>query len=272
MTVSPLSETEAEAGTRARIDPLWWSWGGAHGGHAAAVALSAVRDRFPGGAHPVRSLTTYFLGPVGTGPLHLSGAAPSNGRRAATCVFTAEQDGKPVLAGSALFGPGRPGPAYDGTRAPAVPGPHDCPVREFVAGQPPFIRQLEMRPATEARSLGGGEKAELVSWVRFLDGRALDAGAVVTLTDVLPPGLFACWRTPRPVPSAELTVHFTDALDDDGPDGDAREGWALVRIRTEQAGGGWAVDDSAVWAADGRLLAVGRQARVVQEPSRAPAG
>lgn len=61
------------------------------------------------------------------------------------------------------------------------------------------------------------------------------------------------------MPTAELTVHFTDALDDGAP-----RGWALVRIRTEQAGSGWAVDDSTVWSADGRLLALARQARVVQ--------
>jgi len=39
----------------------------------------------------------------------------------------------------------------------------------------------------------------------------------------------------------------------------------------EQAGSGWAIDDSAVWSADGRLLAVARQARVVQsEPGQEP--
>ncbi|BFO17514.1 hypothetical protein SHKM778_39020 [Streptomyces sp. KM77-8] len=80
------------------------------------------------------------------------------------------------------------------------------------------------------------------------------------LADVLPPALYARWRTPRPVPTAELTVHFTDALD-----GGVPAGWTLVRIRTEHAGGGWAVDDSAVWSADRRLLATGRQARVVRE-------
>lgn len=245
--------------TATGIDPLWWSWAGAHGGHTAAVALAAVRERFPGGAHPVRSLTTHFLAPVGAGELHFSGTAPSSGRRAATCVFTGHQDGAPVIVGSAVFGPGRPGPAYDGQRIPAVPPPDDCPPLDLPVGLAPFAKQLEIRPATDDRPLAGGERAELVAWVRFADGRGLDTGAVVTLTDALPPGLFARWRTPRPVPTAELTVHFTDALDDG-----ALEGWALVRMRTEQAGGGWSVDDSAVWSADGHLLALARQARVVQ--------
>ncbi|MFB6942288.1 acyl-CoA thioesterase [Streptomyces sp. NPDC060286] len=244
----------------ARIDPLWRSWAGAHGGHVAAAALTAMRERAVGEGRPVRALTAHFLAPVDTGPLHLSLARPSVGRRAATCTFTGHQDGAAVLVGSAVFGRGRRGPRYDGRSSPRVAGPADCRPLELSAGFVAFARQVEIRPATEALPLAGGERAELVAWVRFTDRRALDEAAVVTLTDVLPPALFARWRTPRPVPTAELTIHFTDALD-----AGARADWALVRIRTEQAGGGWAVDDSAVWSADGRLLALARQARVVQD-------
>ncbi|MDN3024195.1 thioesterase family protein [Streptomyces sp. S.PB5] len=247
-------------GTEIRIDPAWWSWEGAHGGHVAAVALAAVRDRFPGGAHPVRTLTAHFLAPVDASPLHFSGTSPATGRQTATCVFSGHQSAGPVLVGSALFGAGRPGPSYAGRPAPDVPGPEECLPLELPHAPAPFADQLEIRPATEARPLVGGGTAELVAWVRFADGRALDAGAVITLTDVLPPALHARLRTPRPVPTAELTVHLTDALDDGPP-----HGWTLVRIRADHAGGGWAVDDSAVWAADGRLLAVGRQARVVRD-------
>ncbi|MBT2420221.1 thioesterase family protein [Streptomyces sp. ISL-22] len=246
--------------TEIRIDPLWRSWEGAHGGHVAALALAAVRDRFTGGAHPVRTLTTHYLAPVGDGPLHFSGAAPAGpGRRTATCVFTGHQNGVPVISGSALFGSGRQGPSYDGSPVPRVPEPQDCRRLELPGELSPFARQLEIRPATADLPLAGGDRAELTAWIRFLDGRALDAPAAVTLTDVLPPALYARWRSARPVPTAELTVHLTDALDD-GP----HEGWALVRIRTGHAGSGWAVDDSAVWSADGRLLALARQSRVVR--------
>nr|WP_081239489.1 thioesterase family protein [Streptomyces viridosporus] len=250
------------------VDPLWWSWEGAHGGWVAGAALTAVRDAFTGGHRPVRSLTTHFLAPVGTGPLRFSGTTPATGRSTATCLFTGHQDGEPALVGSALFGPRRTGPGYDGLPAPDVPGPDDCPPLHLPVEQVPFARQLEIRPATADRPLAGGPRAELVAWIRFRDGRGLGAAAVTTLVDALPPALYARWRTPRPVPTAELTVHFTDALDDEAP-----EGWALVRIRTDHAGGGWAVDDSAVWSAGRRLLATGRQARVVREPrDRRPPG
>ncbi|MFE1835239.1 acyl-CoA thioesterase [Streptomyces sviceus] len=207
----------------------------------------------------MRTLTTHFLAPAAAGPLLVSGTAPVSGRRTAACVFSGHQDGLPAVVGSALFGSGRSGTSYDGQPAPDVPGPQDCRAVRLPGHLAPFARQVEIRPATSDLPLAGGDRAELPGWIRFADGRALDAGAVVTLTDVLPPALYAVRRSPRPVPSAELTVHFTDALDEGVGDG-----WTLVRIRTDRAGAGWAVDDSAVWAADGRLPALGRQSRVVR--------
>ncbi|BFO17513.1 hypothetical protein SHKM778_39010 [Streptomyces sp. KM77-8] len=116
-----------------RVDPLWRSWEGAHGGWVAGAALAAVRDRFAGGDRPVRTLTTHFLAPVGVGPLRFSGTAPVTGRRTATCLFTGHQGGEPVVMGSALFGPARSGPAHEGLPSPDVPGPDDCPALELPA-------------------------------------------------------------------------------------------------------------------------------------------
>ncbi|MET8747544.1 thioesterase family protein [Streptomyces sp. NPDC004728] len=260
MRTSPPGSTCVTDEAVARIDPLWRSWAGAHGGHVAAAALTAIRERAVGQGRPLRALTAHFLAPVDTRPLRLSLTGPRAGRRASTCLFTAHQGGAVVLAGSALFGSGHPGPSHDGRAFPQVPGPADCVPLDLPAGLVAFARQVEVRPATETLPLAGGELAELLAWVRFTDGRPLDEAAVVTLTDVLPPALFARWRTPRPVPTAELTLHFADTLD-----AGALADWALVRIRTEQADSGWAVDDSEGWSADGRMLALARQARVVQD-------
>ncbi|MFF4234194.1 acyl-CoA thioesterase [Streptomyces sp. NPDC001820] len=250
----------------AGVDPSWWSWDGAHGGYAAALALTAVRDRLAARGsepRPVRTLNAHFLTPVDERPMHFGTDVPRAGRRAAVCAFTGRQGGDAVLTGAAVFGRGGAGPAYDAWPAPAVPGPEDCQPFALPRELAAFARHLEIRPATGARPLGGGERAELTAWIRFADGRPLDAEAVVILSDALPPALFALWTAPRPVPTAELTVHFTDALDT-GP----ATGWALVRIRTEHAGSGWAIDDSAVWSADGRLLALARQARIIQHGGR----
>ncbi|MGP3923483.1 acyl-CoA thioesterase [Streptomyces sp. 8N616] len=244
-----------------RVDRSWGSGPGAHGGYLAALGLGAMRARLAldsGHDRPVRSLTTHFLARVDDRPLALHTTVERSGRGTAVAGLRAEQGGEQALLGSATFGSPRPGPYHHGSPAPAVPGPGDCPPLALPQGLATFAQRLEIRPATPARPLGGGESAELVAWMRFRDGRPLDAGAVTVLADAPPPALFALWTAPRPVPTAELTVHYGSALDD-GP----ATGWALVRIRGEHAGSGWAVDDSAVWDADGHLLALARQARRV---------
>ncbi|MEU1406695.1 thioesterase family protein [Streptomyces sp. NPDC005728] len=263
----------ADGGTRAaddgalRIDRSWWSWNGAQGGYVAALALTAMRRDLAaqsGEWTPVRTLGAHFLAPVDERPLRFAVTTLREGRRTSMSSVTAVQDGAPALTGSAVFARRGTGPAYIGLPAPAVPGPDACPVLTLPHALAAFAEHLEIRPATDARPLGGGERAELLAWMRFTDGRNLDAETVVILADALPPGLFAVRTAPCPVPTAELTVHFTDALD-----GAPLRGWALVRIRTEHAGAGWAIDDSAVWSADGRLLALARQARAVQDAPRA---
>ncbi|MGW2947905.1 thioesterase family protein [Streptomyces sp. NPDC001226] len=183
------------------------------------------------------------------------------------CTLTARQGGAPVPAGSAVFGWGGAGPALADPLAPPAPAPEACSSLTLPSDLAAFAAHLEIRPASGARPLGGGPLAELLAWLGFTDGRPLDAGTLVVLADALPPGLFAVWTVPRPVPTAELTVHFTDALD-----AAPVEDRVLVRIRTEYAGGGWAVEDSALWSTTGRLLALARQARVLRNGSRAAHG
>jgi acyl-CoA thioesterase len=236
------------------IDRSWWSWAGAHGGHLAGLGLAEMRAEL-GEDRPVRSLTTHFLAPVDDRDLSFSAQVERAGRGTAMASFRARQDGATALHGSAVFGVAGTGPRH-GHAAPDVPPIRECEPLALPVELAPFSRHLEIRPATPDRPLAGGDRAELAAWMRFVDGRSIDAEAVVVLTDALPPALFALWRAPRPVPSAELTVHFGESLADVGD-------WALVRIRTEHAASGWAVDDSAVWSTDGRLLALARQARRV---------
>lgn len=249
----------AESVREIAVDRSWWAWAGAHGGHLAALALDAMRDTLferSDSGRSVRTVNAHFLRPVDDRPFVLATTVEHAGRGTSVASFRAEQAGDPVLLGSAVFGARRPGPDQDGGPAPTVAPVEACAPLGLPVELVPFARRLEIRPATATLPLSGAADAELTAWIRFADGRPLDAAAVVVLADALPPALFARWTRPRPVPSAELTVHFGDALDD-GP----VPGWALVRIRTEHAGSGWAMDDSAVWTPDGRLLALGRQAR-----------
>lgn len=249
------------------VDRTWWSAAGAHGGHLAALGLTTARERVVaelGTDRPVRSLTTQFLAVVDDRPFTLEAAVAPAGRSAAAATFIGARDGAALLLGSALFGAPRPGPVEIGHPAPAVPGPADSEPVALRDELAPFARRLEIRAATPARPLAtGGDLAELVAWVRFRDDRPLDAAAVTVLADSLPPALYARWTEPVPAPTADLAVHFTDALDT-AP----AAGWALARMHTVHAGSGWDIDDCSIWDDGGRLLAVARQTRRILASGR----
>lgn len=239
------------------VDPTWRSWSGAHGGYIAGLALDAARQHV-GTDRPVRALSMSFLAPVDEPRLTFSSVLEHHGRGTSVVSLRGRQRGGAVLLGSATLGAARPGPGYTGRPLPPVPAPQDCAPFALPVDLVPFTGHIEVRPATPTLPLSGGDSALMVAWMRFRDGRGIDAASAVVLADSAPPALYATWTRPRPVPSVEMAVHFTDALDA-GPVGD----WVLVRIRGDQAGSGWATDDSAVWATDGRLLAQARQIRRV---------
>ena len=112
------------------IDRSWGSGPGTHGGYLAALGLAAMRARLVGELgedRPVRALATHFLAPVADRPLALHAVVERVGRDAAVCSVRAEQGGALVLVGSATFGASRSGPDHNGSCAPTVLGPDDCP-------------------------------------------------------------------------------------------------------------------------------------------------
>jgi acyl-CoA thioesterase len=247
------------------VDRSWWSAAGAHGGLLAAEGLAASRAKLAdsGYDYPVKMLSVQFLAAVDERPLAVDARVERLSRASAVLSFTAAQDGEVALLGNAVFGVSRPGMRLDARRAPAVPDAEECEPFVLRPGLAPYGQHLEFRPATPARPLVGGEVAELLFWIRFADGRPLDAESVVLLTDALPPAAYALLVDPVPMPTVELSVHLGETLDEKPADG-----WALVSMRSRQAGSGWAIDDSVVWSADGRLLALGRQTRRVLRLTR----
>ncbi|GAB2934571.1 acyl-CoA thioesterase [Streptomyces heilongjiangensis] len=247
-----------------RVEPVWRAWAGAHGGYVAALGLDAMRRRLPphcADSATVRSVTTQFLAPVRSDTLRLEAAVHPAGRSGAVTTFLGTQDGRTVVAGSAVFGTGRPGPDRLAPTMPDVPPAEGLTSFALPADLVPFGQLLDIRPATSVLPLSGSPDAELTAWVRFLDGRPVDSPTGLVLADALPAGIFARWRRPRPVPSADLTAHFT---------GETTEGWALVRIRTDHAAHGWTIDDSSVWSADGRLILMARQSRRITQSAATP--
>lgn len=235
---------------RATIDRTWWSWAGPHGGFVAGLCLRASLPRLGEGRAP-RSLHVVFLEPAGEGVLALDATLLREGGSSAVVAVAAGE----ALRATVVGGRPRGESEVQAEAAPDVPRPEDCADTPLPVDFVPFSQHLRFRFATDARPFASGAAAELVAWVRLVDDVPLDHAALVVLVDAMPPAVYAVAATPVAVPTVDLTVSFTDAP--------PATGWVLLRITTRSAAGGWCLDDSEVWDADGRLLARGRQTRRV---------
>lgn len=259
-TLAPpsLSAVLADPGP-VRLDRSWWSWAGPHGGLLAALALRSA-GRLAGAGRSPRALSAQLLRTTDDRPLRASAGLVREGGSSST-VSSALRDADGELVVTAVLTSGRArwsGEPYAAVPMPRVAAPEDCERLVLPAEFVPYSARLEFRPATTALPLAAGPLAELVAWVRFHDDEPLDAAALTVLADSLPPALYALTATPVPVPTVELTASYADGLD-----ASPSRGWVLIRIATRTAGDGWAVDDSEVWAPDGRLLVQSRQTRRV---------
>ena len=243
-----------------RVDPSWWAWTGPHGGALAGHLLRACSREAGQGRSP-RALTVQLLRAVGDGPVETTTELVREG--AAASVVTAQlrgADGKLSALATLTSGHARGGgEPYAGVPMPEVAAPLDCPLAPPPAELVPFTQHLDFRLAAGPPALGvPGERPELVLWVRLRSDDPLDAARLAVLADAVPPALYAVARVPVPVPTVELSLSFAPGLDE-APG----RGWVLVRIATRSAADGWCVDDSEVWAPDGRLLVQARQTRRV---------
>lgn len=236
------------------LDRSWWSWTGPHGGLLAALAVGAARgvvaaDRLP------QIVSAQFLSAAGEAPLELEARTLRAGGSSDVVRVDITSDGTPVLAAAVTLGRTRQdGTRWDDVPAPAAPPPDECP-RVDPSSIVPFAQHVEIRRIGPG-PFEGGDRAELLAWVRWADPDApVDVASLVVLVDALAPALYAIATVPVPVPTVDLTV----TLQPEPPGA----GWTLIRIRTRTSAGGWCVDDSDVWAPDGRLLAQARQTRRV---------
>jgi acyl-CoA thioesterase len=235
---------------RANLERSWFSWAGPQGGLVSGLCLRAGLPLLGEGRTP-RSLTVLLLEPAGEGELEFTASSVRDGGSSAVVAISAGDVARATLVG----GRSRGTSTLSAVSPPDVRGPEDCPDLVLPVEFVPFSQHLQFRPATQARPLSGGDQAELVAWVRFVEDAPLDAAALAVLVDAMPPALYGATAAPVAVPTVELTVSFAEAPE--------ARGWVLLRIITRTASGGWCVDDSEVWDVEGRLLAQGRQTRRV---------
>jgi hypothetical protein len=241
----------------ALLDRAWWSWAGPQGGLLAAIALRRAGE-LAGGREP-RALTAQFLTVLAEGRVPVTADLVREGGSSATVsAALLAPDGRPAVTAVVTSGRSRSaGRAYAAVPPPDVPGWQDCRPVALPVEVVPFAANVEVR-AARGMPMSGGPAAELVAWIRLREPTPLDAAALTVLCDAMPPALYGATTVPVPVPTVELAVAYASGLDSHPV-----TGWVLTRIATRTAGDGWCVDDSEVWAPDGRLLVQSRQTRRV---------
>ena len=237
------------------LDPHLTGFGGAaHGGYVMTLALRALQgvvedpDRIP------RSLTTHLLAPI-SGEVDIVARVERAGGSMTTASAHLFRDGATVATALAAFGRDRPSLEQRDATMPIVPPPEElAPLLDLPV--PESEMQVEHRPAAGPLPLSGGDRAELVSWMRTAADRPVDVEAATHLADSLAPALYGALTEYVAMPSTDITLHFSAQPWSESP-------WVLGAVHNRFAGDGYAVEDGELWAPDGRLLLRSRQQRRV---------
>lgn len=249
-------------GYRTTLDAEWGVGEGLlNGGYLMALAARAA---VAAGTHadPL-AVSATFLKPLPAGPATVRTEALRVGRTVASYqVSIAAADrtlGVVALVTTATLAAEEP--VWTDLRAPAIAVPEDCLAMSAPgAGQtaPGLARVLDYAfdPTTSGFLTGTpGAEPVLNLWLRFADGRPVDALGLVQFCDACPPVAFALGRFGwAPTISMQVLIRARPA-----------PGWCQLEARSRLLGGAFSDEEVAIWDSTGTLVAQGRQIAV---PSR----
>lgn len=229
---------------------------GAHGGYVAAIALRAMTKLVADPERAPRSLTVHLLAAITPGPLELSARLDREGTTMSATSLRVEREGVTLVTALASFGAPRDAVAHPPGPMPSVPGPQECrPIAEKPVSQASAGLLVEHRPAAPPLPLTGGDRAEILVWMRLVEERPIDALSACMLADAAPPALYGRLGSYVAMPSTDITIHFAD------PAAARASPWVLGAFRTRCAGDGYAVEDGELRGPGGELVLHVRQQR-----------
>lgn len=268
-------ETVDESLSTGRLDDRWAIGGAVNGGLLMALTATALGERLARAGGPAArhdapiAFSAYFLSASTEGPVEVRTEVVRVGRAMSTGQARLLQTGPngPVerLRMLASFGDLRASaePVLRSPEPPDLPAPDECvdasaSPADFRDGVPMLGRiDLRLDPATAGWTLGQpSEKGRMRGWIRFADGRPVDAVSLVFFLDALPPVAFDLgimgWA-----PTLELTGHLR---------GEPADGWLRVELSTRTVTGGLLEEDAMIWDRTGRMVAQSRQLAGIRVP------
>ena len=241
----------------ATITDRWNTFAGPNGGYVLAIAARALSEALPK-PHPF-SITGHFLRPPAAGSIEVSVEEVKSGKRHATGIARATQNGKVLLVALGTFGDleARSDKTMKLVDAPAMPAPDDSidPLEHFPAANLPSIA---LRMDTRVAELPGWLKGkpsgdpQYRGWFRFVDGRPADPLSLVYFVDAVVPTVFEVGELISS--SVDMTVHVR---------GVPATEWLAFDVRTRHVIGGYQEEDMNIWDAEGHLVAQGRQLAIL---------
>jgi len=251
--LEPVSENE----WRTHLSSAWNIGANPNGGYLLAPLQRAMAS-VSGHPDPL-TITTHYLRPgTGGADATIEVELVRTGRTVGTVRGRLVQDGKARIESIAAFSdlsPSDPVVAIDTPLAP-IPPPDECVSRRDLEQgvDLPIMDRLDVRIHPDHAQAGTGRDAAVTGWIRFADGRAVDAHALTLFADAFPPPLFSKVGYIGWVPTIELTVHVRRR---------PVHGWIRGHFRTSDAAGNRTIEDAWLWDESGALVAVARQVGLV---------
>jgi len=234
--------------------------GAPFGGLLAALCAEAMRIGL-GLTAPLRTLSVQYLtaprfGQTVTFTPRVLRAA----RTAAFVAAEASQSGRMTHHATAVFGADVEGETVVSLHQSPPPLDSLDPKAKLSGPMTPrFAQHVEYRFDGGPNIFGGNADRPAVErvWMRCIDGRPLDDARLCYLLDALYPPAWTAFRRPPPMSTIDLRYDILADLIAEP----VADGWAFFEFRMLDFGGGWTVDETTAWRADGRPLAVARQRR-----------
>jgi acyl-CoA thioesterase len=242
-----------DAAFTATVTDRWNTFAGPNGGYILAIAARALSESLPK-PHPL-SITGHFLRPPVAGRLDIKTEHVKAGKRHATGIARAAQNGKEVLVALGTFGDlaEQTGRTLELDEAPKLPAPEDAidPLDRFPAENLPSIaRRMDTRVAALPGWLEGKPSGDptLQGWLRFGDGRRPDPLSLVYFVDAVVPTVFEIEELVSSTVEMTIQVRALPASD-----------WLAFDVRSRHIIGGYHEEDMNLWDTEGNLVAQGRQ-------------